>query len=162
MAWYHITIAMVAVLSAVACRGDRRAFFVVVLCAINYLSTVLYVRFGMIYPVVFAGFCDALCAATIYCTAKYRWELLAERLFLSMLLINIIYGFSTVYSSPNPLLYQFALELVTVLVFLFAGGQRILNLVEKNGHAFGRIGNYLRPLAHSLHKKRADIPWIYN
>jgi hypothetical protein len=158
MQWYHTVLLVGAVLCAALNFSNRRGLIALCLVSVAYLSSIFWWRFDMPYPIIFSGACDASAALVIYFWAKYKWELALFRIFQSMLLINIIYGFGW----AAPIIYQSSLELANLAALILIAGQPYFDRIGSHvrSGAWGIMRVFCRA-AHSLQSKRKDTPFIW-
>lgn len=151
---FQIALAIGAVIAvAVAWRVPRAAMWILA-GAMSFIASTAWARYGMPYPPVFTGLCDAAICLGIYFFGKSAWEMRLWRLFQASVLVSLLYFVGVI--GPH-WAYIVALEAINWLALLLIIG---FGVVERYGNAARwRSDSRVRWAFHTLRAERPERPF---
>ena len=162
MSQYQMILAMAAVAAVALAWRVPRAWLWVALGALDFIATTAYARGGWEYPSFFSVIVDGLVCACIFFIATRRWEMQIGRLFMAMMLVNLVYFLAEHIAKVemSHAIYITVLEVLNALVLCLIGGIGTMERGWAGGYrAWNHRVNPLHLLGSHLHAERTDRPF---
>lgn len=153
---YEITLAIMALVTAIIARHLPRAWLWIAAGSLSFVASSAYWKLGLPHHGAFTLVCDSLVCLSIYFVGREQWETRLYNVFQFSVLISILRmaGFL-----DYGVVYAGMLELCNLAALLLIGGTAILDGVADEDRSFGDWGRNLRRARIALRKARAQDPF---
>lgn len=127
---YELTLIVLGLGTMLVSLRNPRGIAWVLLILADLIATTAYWKSGNVYGEVITGTTDFAVAYSIYALGKFKWEMWLCRLFLTSVLVSLVYlglhGFGITFIDQDT--YSSFLELINWAAFLLIGGTAAFQL----------------------------------